>query len=127
MTSIDLWPNDFGVPDENMPVTILRAQASLLYEKTGWKLEGRVSTQADGENFVHNFYIVAPALDDYHFSLFKVRHQIDPYPLSILSDILPKYEYDVATPDEFIGALKTIFASEKTKKLIVTLLAQTSS
>jgi len=127
MTRIDLWPSDFGVPDENMPVTILRAQASLLYEKTGYKLEGSVSTQVEGEDFEHYFYIVAPALDSYHFRLFRVKHKIDPYPLWIYSDVLPKYEHEVATVDDFIKALRTIFASEKTKNLIVTLLAQTSS
>jgi len=124
MTKIDLWPNEFGVTDENAPVAILREQASLLPEKTGWKLQGKVSTRVEGKSFEHYFYIVVPALDDYHYRLFKIKHEIEPYPLWIDSEVFPQTDYEVGTADEFIRALKTIFTSEQTKKLIGTLLRQ---
>ena len=127
MTKIDLWPTEFGVTDENMPVAILKEQASLLHEKTGWSLEGKVSTHVEGKSFEHYFYIVAPALDNYHYRLFKVKHEIEPFPLWIYSEALPNPEHEAGTSDEFIQALKAIFASEKTRKLVVTLLAQIKS
>ena len=127
MVKTDLWPNEFCVTDENVPVAILREQASLLSEKTGWKLQGLVSTRVEGKNFENYFHIVAPALDDYHYRLFKVKHGIEPYPLWIDSEVFPQTDYEVSTADDFLQALKTIFSAEPTKKLIGILLKQIDS
>jgi len=127
MVKTDLWPNEFGITDENVPVAILREQASLLSEKTGWKLQGKVSTRVEGKNFENYFYIVVPALDDYHYRLFKVKHGIEPYPLWIDSEVFPQTDYEVGTADDFLRVLKTIFTAEQTKKLIGILLKQVDS
>lgn len=80
----------------------------------------------DGEFFVHSFILVAPALGHYRYLLFRVLHKLDIYPVQIKTDLETKQirpQYTADTEDIFIDQLKEVFSSEKTRKIIDTLLA----
>ncbi len=73
----------------------------------------------------HSFYITAPALGGYRYKLFSVSHKaISIYPLSISFDGKPS---KATNEEEFRTALRDIFASERTKKVVQSLLAQSLS
>jgi hypothetical protein len=73
----------------------------------------------------HSFYITAPVLGGYRYRLFTVSHQpISIYPLSISFDGKTS---GVNEEEGFRSALRDIFASESTKKVVQALLAQSLS
>ncbi len=131
----DLWPDDFtGESDFLLPVTILREQASALTQRTKGILEAQVRSAKpkndEGEQkFLHDFLIVAPALDDYTFELFYVIHEIQTYPARIYFHDTPKEPtlYTAEHQDELLGVLRTIFNHETTRKIVQSLIAQSKS
>jgi hypothetical protein len=124
--SVHLWPDDLGVATRRAPVAILREQAGFLSNKTLHLVEGRVKSEAsDNNQFLHNFYLVAPALDRYQFLLFTIEHDVDFYPIKILSE--QEHSVVANTEDEFTTKLADLFASDKTKKVVHALIAQSQS
>lgn len=122
----DLWPTNISVlPDLRTPVSILREQASLLGEKTSNLVEGEVRSQGDkNSQFVHTFFLIAPALDNYRYPLFTVTHKVELYPLSINFSNVGVH---VNQEEDFIEQLKKIFSDERTMKVIQALIAQSRS
>jgi hypothetical protein len=122
-TNLDLWP---ALPDVKLrtPVSILREQAALLGQKTKNLLEAEVSTNTWHGELRHSFKIVAPALD-YSFELFSVTHGVDLYPSSGKS---ANQNMPTELPDEdaFIEWVREQLSSERTLRLIQSLLAQVS-
>lgn len=128
----DLWPEDIGQLEPiQVPEKILRKQAFLLGEKTGNLIEAVVSdsyfNESESTEFNYHFYIVAPTLDNYHFSLFKVSHDIALYPLTIEIDteILSEIESSnvsgkikIKNEEEFLEILKKILNAKKIKRVI---------
>lgn len=134
----DLWPEDFAVtPEAKTPATILREQAAFLGQKTNNVVEAKVvpSGAIYPGGFVYNFFIVAPVLDNYMYKLFTIAYNINLYPISldvgmeIHTEIDPEYqrylEVKIITnsESEFVDLLGKIFCTEKTKKVIGTLLS----
>jgi hypothetical protein len=145
----DLWPKDIGHANMRAPVTILREQALLLGDKTQNLVKADVDTlspslvdrmgspyQYYGQPesvFVHNFYLVAPALDNYRYKLFDIAHPVDLYPVDfhldedIQEELLSqngKGTLSAQTEDEFIDILGKILNSRKAKHVVHALLAQ---
>jgi len=96
-------------------------------------------------DFGYSFYIVAPALGNYRYKLFMVRHDIDLYPVNIYPDddimkevctVLPEQNVWVIQGNEatlvakseaeFIEILKLIFRSKRTASIIQALIAQST-
>jgi hypothetical protein len=127
----DLWPEDIAVNEVVAPVAILRDQASLLGERTKNLVEGRV-TQRESHysepDFVYDFYVVAPALNNYRYRLFSISHSVDFYPLGIQEGVFDlagrDSELKVNDEEEFLQTLAKIFSSERTKGIISSLIAQ---
>jgi len=124
----DLWPPDLGVSSLVPPLAILREQAALLSQKTKGFLEGEVVTRAErgprnkAEPFLHEFRIRAPALGDYRYELFDVRHDFELYPVVVRvypADI----ELEADCEDKFLELLKQIFSYDSTRRVIGALLA----
>jgi hypothetical protein len=119
----DLWPTEIGEYPHVSPVSILKQQASRLGSRTRNRVYARVESVAAGDEFVHQFIIVANALN-YESPLFTVTHGIDFYPLQMDVDgcggVLPT----AASEQEFIGVLEDLFHSERTTRRINSLLAQ---
>src|SRR4051812_17454221 len=84
----DLWPADIAKTTTKPPVSILREQAALLGEKTKNLVKAEVRLDEDrGDNaFGYDFFIIGPALQNYHFKLFSIGHDIDLYPLVVFLD-----------------------------------------
>ncbi len=125
-TELDLWPDDIGHSDLVAPVAIMRQQASFLGRKTQNLVRGNiVSTfNQSNENLVHYFFMVAPALQEYRYKLFTVRHKISFYPLFLYSERTDGKEVEVANQDEFLETLKAEFNSEKARSVIESMIAQ---
>lgn len=124
---IDLWPEDIATNvSELTPVAILKQQASLLGDKTKNLVEAQVETRAvDFQRFLeHSFYIVAPALDHYRYLLFRVTHPGTLYPVEIVSQ---DHKESAGSETEFIEKIRGILSSEKTRKLVQSLIAQSQS
>jgi hypothetical protein len=122
----NLWPTDIAVATRRAPVAILRQQANFLSDTTLHLVEGRVKSNAsDNNQFLHHFYLVAPALDRYQFLLFTIEHDTDFYPIKICSE---KGHTAVAnSEEEFTTQLADLFSFEETKKVIHALIAQSQS
>lgn len=119
----NLWPEDVAMTDALAPVTILKEQASLLGQRTRNLVEARVSQRQSSKfDFCYYFELVAPALDNYIYRLFQILHNVEFYPVWI--DFFEVSPIEVQNEDEFILELEKIFSSEKTKRIISSLIAQ---
>jgi hypothetical protein len=121
--NLDFWPADLGGGDPDAPVVLLRTQASLLGQKVKSILEARVSTDAfGGSGFRHTFELVVPAIS-YSYRLFWIQHGVDPYPVTWT---LESQQGTLASKEEFTEWLRGTLGSDRTKRIIQTLLAQAS-
>ena len=78
---LDLW-GELAPADMRTPVSLLREQAALLGEKTGYVVVARVETTPRSGFFNHRLILVAAALGDYEYELLKIRHGVDLYPVT---------------------------------------------
>ncbi len=134
----DLWPDDIQVVKVKAPVTILREQASLLGQRTKNIVRAEVHVVAGlhFHPFVFSFHIVGPALGNYRYKLFEIRHGIELYPARIALDdeesvkeIFPWITnsgrvVEAGSEEEFMEYLRRIFESQKTRRVIGAILAQ---
>jgi hypothetical protein len=105
------------------PTVILQEQANTLTELTKGTLVGRVNQGSSGLNFVSNLIIVAPALNNYSYSVLTIQHQITLYPL-ILTDNTTSSTYNPANEDQFVIQLRRIPSSDTVKRAILGLVSQ---
>lgn len=141
---MDLWQfneKTLKKATQELPNSILKEQAELLYDKTGGTIYGRVTNmkfQPQDKGVDYNlatvFEIVAPQLDNYNYTLLDVysRPEKD-YPVAITvgSNIMDdaeefEPEYECANKEEFIQALKEILSSEEVNKDIGILYSKSS-
>ena len=129
----DLWPDFAPADGEVPPITILKEQASVLGLKLKNLIEADVETAApdcyDQRFLVHTLVLVAPVLNFYRYRLLEVQHSAtELYPVTIKAssddpaNAISNIRAD--NQDEFKDALKNIFASAQTKRVIENLLAQ---
>jgi hypothetical protein len=122
----NLWPADLGTGggnDGNPPVALLLEQAEELTKQTNNLLQGRVVSSRDRDTFVHQFFIVAPALENYSYRLLSISHPIENYPLGFGFDAIST-NYHCANEPDYTAVLKDALAHERTRKIINALLAQ---
>jgi hypothetical protein len=118
-TPADLWGN-IQATSVRTPVAILREQAALLGKKTQNVIEGRVDSRSSGGEFYHSFNLVVPALDDYTYQLFIIRHDVNLYPV--------KLDWQqFGSESEFTNALREKLSSPETIRIVQNLLAQANS
>jgi hypothetical protein len=122
----DLWPNEFGTNTILPPIAILDEQAAYLTAKTKGLVVGRVITNKEENSLTHRFYLFVPSLDNYGFLLFSVFQTPSLYPVVISSDnIIPRgTKTSPESPEEFMEALKNLFASKEVTKIVQALIAQ---
>jgi hypothetical protein len=129
-----LWPDEISVIKEVPPVSILREQAALLGEKTRNLVTAEVDSGTVNEytpiirdripSFRDTFYLVAPALDNYRFELFRVTRQVDQlYPIEIYSSALGIDE-GIVSENELLEKLADIFSHPKTINIVQSMLIQ---
>jgi hypothetical protein len=119
--SNDLWP-DFEAEKVENPKSFLVEQANFLSKKTKNVLVGDVKSAGDiKKKIVHSFDILAPALSNYRFNLFHIRHELLFYPLDFIyqNQIIP-----IESEEELTNKMKEVFNSEDTKKILNSLYSQ---
>lgn len=140
LTMKDLWPDNISsYTGMKAPVNILREQGVILGGKTHNLVKGSViSSGADSNgDFKHSFYLVAPALSEYRYRLLEITHSIELYPLNIVvaGDVLEELPEGlkgevgglVADSEErYVEILRAIFATEKVKRGIEAIIAQST-
>lgn len=78
-----LWSDDIKV-DVLTPLAILRAQVEPLRKKTQGLLEAEVTTSTSGDNVLHKFDLIAPALGGYRRRILTATHQKEMiYPVTV--------------------------------------------
>ena len=141
----DLWPADIEKAEKlETPVSILKQQASLLGERTNQVVIAKVAQTEkehalpDSDDFAYDFFIAAPALGNYRYRLFTLTYGIELYPLvfkldtDIKAELAPKpasprYDLRVNSKEEYLEALKKIFAAHKTVKLVRAIIGQSGN
>jgi hypothetical protein len=118
-----LWPTDFGEPPVLTPVAILRQQGIALGQQTQNIVVGRVSTGPSEGGFRQHFLLYCSPLA-YETELLAVDHGIELYPATIHVTGSAGSPFVAADPEAFAQQLKQVFASERTKRIIGSLLAQ---
>lgn len=123
MPSNDLW-GDLPLTEKmRTPVGILREQAAIFDKKTNGLLLAHVNLETMGELFLINFYIVAPALNNYRYLVLDVEHEIKIYPLT-LRHIAAEETFDCNNESEFEIQLNKILTSDIVRSVIIGLFAQ---
>jgi hypothetical protein len=104
----------------------MREQAALLGRKTKNLVEAKVATSVLLGGFTAHFNLVVPALGNYTYELFKVRHGVEPYPVEVPLEI-PHPALSLKSEEEFVSWLQQTLSSPKTKRIVSNLLAQATS
>ena len=126
----DFWPMIEINPQIVTPISILRAQAARIGEKTKNLVEGEVHSRAEGQRLLHMLYLKAPALDNYRYHLLTVvQLQYKLYPVGILDEYEPSLQKYIAqeeceNEEAFVERLRGILSSDRTKYVIESLIAQ---
>ena len=122
----DLWPDDLGIISAKPPKAILAEQGEALSRKTQYAVRGEVVTvRAQGNIFMHRFDLVAPALNDYRYSLFRFSHGIGLYPVTVTDcEALEGGEGTYASEAEFVEGVRYIFGAQTTLKVVSSLIIQ---
>jgi hypothetical protein len=132
----DLWPSAALRPDFRAPAAILKEQATLLSERTGFVVLGEVTsfTLKNSKRLAFAFNIVASRLNNYRLRILSIAHEpTRVYPTWIIPALFPKGEDGnpqvLQTEDEkaFIEKVREIFADETTVLAIKSLWVQSES
>jgi hypothetical protein len=129
----DLWPADFGDAGAPSPADVLRQQATLLGQKTGNTVLGRVYTRMlDPDTFEHTFSLYAPLLG-FERPILGVTHGLGYYPARLALDPVVVRDgntsgavLEAADADEFVAKLGDALKMEGTKATIRSLLGQSA-
>ena len=137
----DLWADIAEDVIELSPRQLMKEQAAYLKEKTKGLLVAEVLTSQTGktlstteggtagrEKFIQTFSLVVPTLK-YRYDLFSVSHHVLGYPAKFdynysKEDLVAKEDMIANNEKEFLSILKSILSSDKTSRILASLLAQ---
>ena len=121
----NLWGDLPELSDVRSPATILREQASLLTQMTKGTLQGEVSLLKRKDKFDLTLRILAPALDNYSYTVLGVVYPIEMYPADVFdAHNLPPIPRSCTDEESLQSTLANILSSSRTQKVISHLLAQ---
>jgi hypothetical protein len=128
----DLWPEDIGQGKVRAPVMILKEQAAALGKKTANVVEATVESTSSGTrwtmyDFVHEFYLVGPLLNNYRYQLFTARNGVDLYPVKVEFSEFGEDRVTASSEEELLNILGRIFSSDKTRKVVDAIIAQSQN
>lgn len=127
MTNLDAFFDD--VIEESLvkpPIAVLKELARGLEKRTAGLLVGKVEQSSEGSDFLLEFYIAAPSLNNYEYKVLDLTHNLNFYPLHISSSNENSFS-DISNQEDLEISLKTIFSSAEVKRVINGLLAQIKS
>jgi hypothetical protein len=140
----DLWPCDLAQERLHTPASILKAQAAKLGQKTRNLVEGRVETLSREGRIYQSFILVAPALDNYSYNLFRISHPITMYPIRVEHEPETEEQPDeeffdnifmrsrekqwktLESEEAFVSWLRSVLGSRHTKRVVDALVSQSS-
>jgi hypothetical protein len=125
MSQKNLW-GQLPTPEEIRPPTqILKEQGALLSETTKGVLRGEVSVSQAYGRFQLELEIVAPALDNYRYSVLEATHELEMYPVTVKPGWdKSQQQVDCTNEAEFESALADILSSDQIRRVVTALLAQ---
>lgn len=131
MPSKNLW-GDFGSAEAiRTPTTVLNEQASALNVATKGVLRGKIEVESVRGEFQIVLSIVAPAINNYEFEVLQVSHGIELYPATVVAawerHSADTGEVECENEDEFTRALARILGSDRVRRVISSLIAQSRS
>ena len=113
------------------PVRLMQEAADALSQTTHGKVQGSIFTlNPGGANlFRHTFYLRAPDLNDYTYSLFYVWHDENFYPAHVLraGEDQRTDTHDCTDENALREELKIIFQDHDTRQVVRSLLIQMSN
>ena len=119
------WPDDLVDESVVPPGRILHEAADELSKRTGGVLTAeptQIGEPRSGE-LIYAFYLVAPALHDFRYELFRVVVRVHMYPAELRGGILDTY-YDLPNEQAFRTKLQDLFASDKVRRIVSALVAE---
>jgi hypothetical protein len=126
MASENLWGDLPDLKEIRTPASILKEQGTRLTEMTNGVLRGKTTIQQSTPGrFTLELRMVASALQGYEYTVVKISHGIDLYPLTVSADISDvPFRNRCENEGELLAALKAVLTSEKTRAVMTALLAQ---
>lgn len=128
MSTDNLW-GELGTEKITLPLTILKAQAAKLGELTDNVLQGNIDQVPPGDDweFAYVLDIIAPALNNYTYTVLRIMHDVAGYPATVF-DCVDGFESAVAieTEDEFVRHLASILSSRHVRGVVNALLTQSA-
>jgi hypothetical protein len=106
------------------PTQILKEQASVLSDMTKGVLQGDVTVSQYSGKFRLQLDIIAPAIDNYRYSVISASHGLDMYPVTVYPAWRPTIGVDCADAQKFEDELGKILSSDKVSRAVSSLLAQ---
>ena len=122
----NLWPSDLIKPEIVLPKELLLKQADFLGQLTKNVVLAEVRTTSGfshGSNepsMVHEFVIKAPSMGSYQFTLLRVMHNFNIYPVGIYNNLTEEIHY-AHSEEELTRALTLIFGLPQTRNAIATM------
>jgi hypothetical protein len=123
MTEGSLWGDLSTLKSIRTPKSMLTEQADILNQLTGGLIRAQVNASQNGASLNFTLLIIAPALNNYNFTVCIISHDVNIYPCKIYS-----YEdntwQDCENEEELKVKLRNVLSSDKTKRIIEALLSQ---
>ena len=124
----NLWGELPDVSNVRAPYVVLKEQGNALGEITKGRLYGTVVRSLDGDRTNLTFSIIAPALNDYTYTVARAMHRVDLYPVMVWDTAKGgRDSEECANEKEFKAALGLILKTERVRKAIAGLLAQVNA
>ena len=123
----NLWGELPEAANIRSPATILREQASLLTQMTKGTLDGQVSLKGSDGIFVAHLAIMAPALDNYVFTVLRAQYPMEMYPVTVAEFTGASLRYRCKDEENFQDALAKVLSSDRIKRVIGHLLSKSRS
>jgi hypothetical protein len=125
MSTKSLWGDLSDLEIVRTPKEILMEQAQLLTEATDGVLVGNVESQSGSTTrlFIHDFDVTVPTLNNYSYTLLRIRHGVAMYPVRVeASD--PSTSKDCPNEEEFISTVGSILSSSAVRFILSRLRSQ---
>lgn len=126
-TAKSMWGDLSDLETVRTPKAILVEQAIFLTKATSNVLVGDVKDVSAPltKEFVYDFNIVVPALNNYIYTVLRIEHEIDFYPLMLRCGDFDNGEI-CGNEQAFCGAVEAILSSTELKRIISRLVSQAS-
>lgn len=125
MAAKNLWGDLSDMQSVRTPVALLIEQSEFLTNTMEGVLVGRVHKlkMIGTEDFIYDFDVVVPNLNDYIYTLLRISHPVELYPVD-LSAAKPPTVVTCENEKDLEEAVSAVLSSAQVKAVISSLLAQ---